>query len=53
MSKKHHVSFVALKPVREPARVAFKTKSGEQVAFKGHRTVKEPVWVDFMAKNKP
>jgi hypothetical protein len=53
MSKKHHVSFVALKPVREPARVAFTTKTGERVVFNGHKTLKVPAQVHFMAKNKP
>ena len=53
MSKKHHVSFVAEKKVREPARIAFTTRAGQSVSFDGHKKVKEPVRVNFMAKNKP
>jgi hypothetical protein len=52
MVHKHHVSFVATKPVNEPAKISFHTRDGRAVSFNGHKEVKEPVKVDFMAKNK-
>lgn len=51
MSKEEHVHFVAHKPVKEPAVIAFQTKNGP-VAFSGHKVVEEPVIVDFDARKK-
>jgi hypothetical protein len=52
MTKKHKVSFIAEKKVKEPVAVDFKTKTGKKVAFGGHKKVKEPVRVSFVAKDK-
>jgi hypothetical protein len=49
---KHHVKFMAEKPVKEPVTVAFRTKDGEPVSFNAHKVVNEEVEVDFMARNK-
>ena len=51
MTKKHHVRFEARKPVNELVKVSFETKSGEEISFRAHKKVMEPVEVDFMAKN--
>lgn len=45
------VRFVAIKTVKKPARVMFKTKSGETVYFKALKTVRRKV-VQFRAKKK-
>jgi len=52
MAKRHHVRFIAQKDARVEAHVAFKTKAGTPVSFDGHKTVKKPIRVDFMAKDK-
>ena len=52
MTKKHKVSFIAEKKVKEPVAVDFKTKTGKKVTFEGHKKVKEPVRVSFVAKDK-
>ncbi len=52
MSKKHHVSFVAEKKVKEPVVVDFRTKTGEEIRFPAHKKVPEKVGVEFMARNK-
>ena len=52
MSTRHHVSFNAHKPVKEPVHVGFRTKAGKPVSFDAEKEVKEPVHVEFMAKNK-
>ena len=50
---KENVRFVAVKTVRKPARVTFKTKSGKTVSFKALKTVaKKKVVVHFRAKRK-
>ena len=49
MTNKHHVSFVAHKPVREPAIVSFPTRNGP-VVFPAHKVVREPVVVNFEAR---
>ena len=53
MSKRHHVSFVAQKKVKEETHVAFQTRAGKPVSFDAEKTVKEPARVNFMARNKP
>jgi hypothetical protein len=45
------VRFVAVKTVKRPATVKFKTKSGETVSFKALKTVKKKE-VQFRAKRK-
>lgn len=52
MTKKHHVSFIAEKKVKEPVIVDFKTKNGKEITFPAHKKILEPVKVNFMAKNK-
>jgi hypothetical protein len=51
MAKKT-VRFTAFKTIAKPARVSFKTKSGEKVSFKALRTVKQRQVVRFRAKKK-
>ena len=52
MIKKHRVAFVAEKKVKEPVKIAFKTKEGKKISFVAEKKVKGPVKVKFMAKNK-
>jgi len=49
---KENVRFDAIKTVKKPATVKFKTKSGETVTFKALKTVKKTVQVQFRAKRK-
>ena len=49
---KESVRFVAVKTVKKPATIKFKTKSGETVSFKALKTVKRPEVVRFRAKRK-
>jgi len=49
---RQNVSFVAVKTVKKPARVKFKTKSGETVSFKALKTVRKKERVHFRAKKK-
>ncbi len=49
---KETVRFVAVKTVKRPATVKFKTKSGETVSFKALKTVKKREVVHFRAKRK-
>lgn len=51
-AKRHHVDFVAVKMVKEPTEVAFRTKTGKSVDFVAKKPVKEAVEVSFMARNK-
>jgi hypothetical protein len=46
------VKFVAVKTTTKPARVKFRTKSGEVVSFKALKTVKQKQVVRFQAKKK-
>jgi hypothetical protein len=46
------VSFVAIKTVRKPATVQFKTKTGKTVSFKAFKTAEKKVVVNFRAKKK-
>jgi hypothetical protein len=50
MAKKN-VKFVAVKTTK-PARLKFRTKSGEVVSFKALKTVKQKQVVHFRAKKK-
>jgi len=52
MTKKHTVSFKAKRKVSVPVKVDFETKSGNEVSFPAHKTVKKKVPVSFRAKNK-
>jgi hypothetical protein len=49
---RRNVNFVAVKTVKKPARVKFKTKSGETVSFKALKTVRKKERVHFRAKKK-
>lgn len=49
---KETVKFVAVRTVKKPAQVRFKTKSGETVSFKALKTVKKKETVQFRAKRK-
>jgi hypothetical protein len=49
MAKKN-VRFVAVKTVKKPATVKFKTKSGKTVSFKAVKTFKQKKVVHFGAK---
>jgi len=49
MAKKD-VRFVAVKTVKKPATVKFKTKSGKTVSFKAVKTFKQKKVVHFGAK---
>jgi hypothetical protein len=51
MARKN-VRFVATKTVAKPARVRFKTKSGQTVSFKAVKTVRERKVVKFRAVQK-
>jgi hypothetical protein len=46
------VRFIAVKTVKKPARVKFKTKSGETVSFKALKTLKQKGVVRFRAKKR-
>ena len=47
-----NVRFSAIKTIKKPARVKFKTKSGKTVSFKALKTVQKRVAVHFRAKKK-
>ena len=47
-----NVRFDAIKTVKKPATVKFKTKSGQTVSFKALKTVKRREVVHFRAKKK-
>lgn len=49
---KQNVRFLAVKTVKKPTRVKFKTKSGETVSFKALKTVKKRQSIHFRAKKK-
>jgi hypothetical protein len=49
MSKKT-VRFKAIKTIKKPAIVKFRTKGGRIVSFKAVRTIKKPIIVRFRAK---
>jgi hypothetical protein len=49
---KKRVEFDAHKVVKKPAKVAFKTKSGEKIRFTAEKPTKVPVHVSFKAKRK-
>jgi hypothetical protein len=49
---KSNVSFTAIKTVKKPARVKFKTKSGETVSFRAVKTFKKEDSLHFRAKKK-
>ncbi|NQU78095.1 hypothetical protein HQ544_05355 [Candidatus Falkowbacteria bacterium] len=50
---KRVVKFRAVKTVKKPVTVKFRTKDGDTVSFKAIRTTKEPANVKFHAgKNK-
>ena len=47
-----NVKFAAIRTVKKPTTVKFKTKSGKTVSFKAIRTVKREETVRFRAKKK-
>lgn len=47
-----NVRFDAIRTVKKPATVKFKTKSGKTVSFKALRTVKKRAGVHVRAKRK-
>ena len=49
---RENVRFAAIKTVKKPATVRFKTKSGETVTFKALKTFKKKEVVHFRAKRK-
>ena len=49
---KENARFVAVKTVKKPTRVKFKTKSGQTVSFKAYRTVATRGPVQFRARKK-
>lgn len=51
-SDKKLVKFEAVKTVKQPTVVSFKTKNGETVKFKATKIVKEKQPIKFYAKNK-
>lgn len=50
MAKRKIIKFRAVKTVKMPVIVKFKTKNGETVSFKAIKTVKKPVVVKFKVK---
>jgi len=46
------VSFVAIKTVKKPATIKFRTKSGKTVSFKAVKTFKQKKAVSFRAKER-
>ena len=48
--QRKRIQFEAHKTVKRPTRVAFETKSGEEVSFKAKKPTKVPVHVSFLAK---
>ena len=51
MAKKS-VQFTAIKTVKEPVTVQFRTKTGKVVSFNAIKTVKQKGVVNFRAKKK-
>lgn len=49
---KQNVRFTAIKTVKKPTTVHFRTKSGEVVSFKALKTAKKKEVVQFRAKKK-
>jgi hypothetical protein len=48
--KTKRIEFEAHKTVKKPTKVAFETKSGQEVRFKAKKPIKVPVRVSFLAK---
>jgi len=46
------VRFKAIKTIKKPAIVKFRTKEGRKVSFKAVQTIKKPVIVRFRAKKE-
>jgi hypothetical protein len=49
---KQNVRFVAVKTIKKPVRVKFKTKSGKTVSFKAVKTFEKKAPVHFRAKKR-
>jgi hypothetical protein len=47
-----NVKFVAIRTIKKPVRVEFKTKSGKTVSFKAVKTFEKKTPVSFRAKKK-
>lgn len=50
--KKQTIKFKAVKVVKEPTVVSFRTKDGGKVSFSATRAVEKPVTVQFKARLK-
>lgn len=50
--RRKRIEFEAHKTVKRPTRVAFETKSGEEVSFKAKKPTKVPVHVSFLTKRE-
>jgi len=49
---KQNIRFIAVRTIKKPATVEFRTKTGELVSFKAIKTVKQKEIVNFRAKKK-
>ncbi len=49
---KERVRFAAVRTVKKPTKVKFKTKSGETVSFKALKTFKKRTVVHFLRRKK-
>ena len=49
---KRIVKFKAIKTVKKPVIVRFKTKDGRTVSFRAIKTIKKPIVVKFKASKK-
>ena len=52
MQNRKIVKFKAVKIVKQPTTVRFRTKNGEFVSFKATRAVEKPVTVKFAARKR-
>jgi hypothetical protein len=49
---KQNVRFIAIKTIKKPTRVKFKTKSGKTVSFKAVKTFEKKTPARFRAKKR-
>jgi len=50
--RKRKVSFYALRPIKVPRKVSFKTKDGRRISFTAKKTVRKRIKVNFYAKKR-
>jgi hypothetical protein len=50
MARRHRVKFTATETITKPTKVAFTTKTGEEVEFKAKKPVKVNKRVNFLAE---